>query len=74
MITFYLTIVLERFILYMNIPMRKFKMLSNFAYSGILQVHNIFYNESHILICYENFSKILIFLVNNDIGHLLEPS
>ena len=37
MITFYLIIFLERFILYMNIPMRKFKIMSNFVYSGILQ-------------------------------------
>ena len=30
-------IFLERFKLYMNIPMRKLKILSNFVYSGILQ-------------------------------------
>ena len=34
------------------------------------QVHNIFYNETYILIyVIINFQKILIILVNNDIGH-----
>ena len=38
-----------------------------------IQIHSIFYNETYFDISLK-IPKILIFLVNNDIGHLLETS